>query len=305
MGERRFGPHTVETSNEDKVLFPADGITKGEIIDYYEAAADHVLPWLQDHPLVLRRFPDGIGGEGFYQKQVPEHFPDWVTTVAVEKSGGERQDLTVCDSKATLVYLANLGTLSLHPWLSRVDRLDHPDLLVVDLDPPGEDFAPVRDAARACRDLLSDLELPTYVKTTGSKGLHVVVPLDREADFDSVRSFARDAMEVLAAGAPDTLTTEVHLDKRRGRVFLDVARNAYAQTAVAPYAVRPLPGAPVAVPVDWDELGRIGPRSFTIKNVFRRLGQRDDPWTDMRRHASGITRARERLERHRAAAGGR
>jgi bifunctional non-homologous end joining protein LigD len=301
VGERRFGRHTVDTSNEDKVLFPDDGITKGEIVDYYDAVADHVLPWLRDHPLVLQRFPDGIAADGFYQKQVPEHFPDWVTTVRVEKAGGERQDLTVCDTKATLVYLANLGALSLHPWLSRVDRLDHPDLLVVDLDPPGEDFALVRDAARACRDLLSELDLPAYVKTTGSKGLHVAVPLDQHADFDSVRSFAHDAMEVLAGRSPDALTTEVRLDKRRGRVFLDVARNAYAQTAVAPYAVRPVRGAPVAVPIDWDELGRVGPRSFTVKNVLRRLGQRDDPWKGMRRHASGIGRARERLDRHREA----
>jgi bifunctional non-homologous end joining protein LigD len=297
MSQRRFGRHTVKTSNEEKVLFPDDGITKGQLMDYYEAVAARILPWLRERPLVLERFPDGIRAQGFYQKQVAEHFPGWVSTVRVGKAGDGGQDLVVCDKKATLVYLANLACVTLHPWLSRTDRLQHPDQLIVDLDPPGDDFEPVRAAARACRELFDELELPTFVKTTGSKGLHIVVPLDRRADFDTVRAFARGAMEVLAARRPDALTTEIRKDKRRGRVFLDVARNAYAQTAVAPYAVRPLPGAPVATPIDWDELGRVDARSFGIANVLRRLGQRRDPWRGMRRHAHGLAAARRRLTR--------
>lgn len=295
MGKRRVGRHVIETSNEDKVLFPDDGITKGDLIDYYEAIAPRLLPWLRDRPLVLQRFPDGIEEEGFYQKQVAEHFPGWISTVRVGKSGDGTQDLVVCDEKATLVYLANLGCVALHPWLCRKDRLHHPDQLVVDLDPPGDDFVPVRDAARACRELFDALGLPTFVKTTGSKGLHIVVPLDRSADFDTVREFARNAMRVLAARQPDALTTQVRKEKRKGRVFLDVARNAYAQTAVAPYAVRPLPGAPVATPIGWDELGRVDARSFTIANLLRRLGRREDPWKGLRRHACSIARARRRL----------
>jgi bifunctional non-homologous end joining protein LigD len=298
MSKRRFGRHTVEISNADKVFFPDDGITKGDLIDYYEAVAEHILPWLRDRPLVLQRFPDGIEKQGFYQKQVAEHFPDWVSTVRVAKSGGEKQELVVCDEKATLVYLANLGCVALHPWLCRRDRLDHPDQLVVDLDPPPNgDFGAVRDAARACRELFEELELPVFLKTTGSKGLHLLVPLDRRADFDSVRGFAREAMALLAGRRPDALTTEVRKSKRRGRVFLDVARNAYAQTAVAPYSVRPLPGAPVAVPITWKELGRVEPRRFTVKNLLRRLSQIEDPWKGLRRRASGLSRARRRLEK--------
>jgi len=298
MSRRRFGRHTVETSNEDKVLFPEDGITKGALMDYYDAVADHMLPWVRERPLVMQRFPDGIEQEGFYQKQVAGHFPDWIPTVRVGKRGGQEQDLVVCNTKATLVYLANLGCVALHPWLCRMDRLEAPDQLVVDLDPPPDgDFGAVRDAARACRALFEELELPTFVKTTGSKGVHVVVPLDRRAGFDSVRDFAREAMTLLAARQPEALTTEVRKSKRRGRVFLDVARNAHAQTAVAPYSVRPLPGAPVATPIAWDELERVDARSFTLENLFRRLSRTEDPWKGLRRHASGLSRARRRLER--------
>lgn len=298
MSKRRFGRYSVETSNEDKVIFPEDDITKGDLMDYYDAVAEPMLPWLRERPLVLQRFPDGIRAQGFYQKQAAEHFPGWVSTVRVEKTGGEKQDLVVCDKKATLVYLANLGCVTLHPWLCRKDRLEYPDQLVVDLDPPQEgEFSVVRSAARACRALFDELGLPAFVKTTGSKGLHVVVPLDRRADFDSVRAFARDAMTLLAARQPDALTTEIRKNKRKGRVFLDVARNAYAQTAVAPYSVRPLPGAPVATPIAWEELGRVEARSFTLKNLFRRLSRLDDdPWKDLKRRASGLTRARRRLD---------
>jgi bifunctional non-homologous end joining protein LigD len=303
MGQRRFGRYTVETSNEDKVLFPRAGITKGDLMDYYDAIASRILPWLRHRPLVLERFPDGIEEEGFYQKQVAGHFPDWISTVRVEKSGGETQELVVCDKKAALVFLANLGCVALHPWLCRTDRLDRPDQLVVDLDPPGDDFASVRDAARACRGLLHELELPSFVKTTGSKGVHIVVPLDREEGFDAVRDFARDAMEVLAARLPDVLTTELRKHQRRGRIFLDIARNAHAQTAVAPYAVRPLPGAPVATPLDWDELERVDARSFTTRNIPRRLARRGDPWHGRFRHAHGLGGPRRRLERLREAEG--
>lgn len=298
MSRRRFGCYAFDASNEDKELFPGEGITKGDLMDYYEAIAPHMLPWLRERPLVLQRFPDGIAEEGFYQKQVSEHFPDWVSTVRVGKAGNGTQELVVCGNQATLVYLANLGCVTLHPWLCRRDRLHHPDLLVVDLDPPGgDDFGPVREAARACRELFDELELPTFPKTTGSKGLHLVVPLDRSEDFDAVRGFARDAMALLAARRPEALTTEVRLEKRGGRVFLDVARNAYAQTAVSPYSVRPLPGAPVATPLGWDEVGRVDARRFTVRNVLRRLAQCEDPWKGLRRRARGLEAARRRLER--------
>jgi bifunctional non-homologous end joining protein LigD len=300
MGTRRFGPYSVETRNEDKVLFPDAEITKGDLIDYYDRIAERLLPHLQGRPLVMQRFPDGIEDDGFYHKQVSSHFPDWIETARVEVKGtGGTQELVVCENRATLAFLANQGCVSLHPWLSRADRLDHPDSLIIDLDPPGEDFEAVRRAALQVRELLQELELPAYAKLTGSRGVHVLVPLDRSADFDTVRDFARAAMDLLAERHPESLTTEQRKNARGDRLYLDVARNAYAQTAVAPWSVRPLPDAPVAAPIAWDDLhdADLGPRDYTVKNVFRRTASRDDPWAGMRRHARGLQEAREGLKR--------
>jgi len=295
---RTVGGREIQLSNLDKVFYPDAGVTKGDVIDYYARVAEVMLPHREDRIVSMHRWPDGIEGDDFYQKDVPGHFPDWIRSVEVEKEGGEKQQLVVCGDRATLVYLANQGCIALHPWLCRTGKLDHPDQLVVDLDPPpGGDFGAVRDAARRVRDLFDALRLPTFLKTTGSKGVHLMVPLDRLADFGAVRGFARAAMDLLAARHPDALTTEVRKNKRKGRVFLDVARNAYAQTAVAPYSVRPRPGAPVATPFAWEELGRIEPDRYTVKNLFRRLARIEDPWKGLRRRATGLSRARERLEK--------
>lgn len=300
MSRRSYGRHSVETSNEDKILFAEAGVTKGELIDYYERIADRLLPHLKGRPLVLQRFPDGIDAAGFFQKQASDYFPDWIDTVRVDVAARDgRQDLVVCDRKATLGYLANQACVALHPWLSRVDRLHHPDLLVIDLDPPGDDFEAARVAALRVRELFETLDLACFAKLTGSRGVHVVVPLDRSADFDAVRAFAREAMEVLAERHGNELTTEQRKDKRHGRLYLDVNRNAYGQTAVAPWSVRPLPEAPVAAPIPWRDLERrgLGPRDYTVRNVSRRIRRRRDPWAGIRRHARALDRARERLER--------
>lgn len=306
MARRSYGRYGFESGNEDKLFFPDAGIRKGEVIDYYERIADVLLPHLRDRPLVLQRFPDGIEEDGFYQKQVGSHFPDWIDTVRVDVHGKtDTQELVVCNKKATLAYLADQGVLTLHPWLSREDRLHHPDLLVIDLDPAGENFESARGAALRVRGLLGELELPTWAKLTGSKGIHVVVPLDRSADFDSVRDFAASAMELLEARHPDELTTAQRKADRGDRVYLDVGRNAYGQTAVAPWSLRPLPGAPVAATVAWADLEQsgIGAQDYTLENVFRRIAQREDPWAKLRRRRRSLDRAREilrqRIEAHR------
>jgi len=300
MGRRRYGRITVETSKEEKVLFPEAGVTKGQLVDYYESVWPRLALHLRARPLVLERFPDGVAAEGFYQKQVPDYFPDWIDRVRVGTRGGS-QDLVVCDRKATLAYLANQAVVTLHPWLSRRDRLDCPDQLVLDLDPPeGGDFEAVRDAAFRARELLDALGLPSFPKTTGSKGLHLVVPLDRGARFDRVRAFARAAVELLARRHPDALTTEQRKAKRRGRLYLDVGRNAWGQTAVAPYAVRALPEAPVAAPLRWEELRsrRIHARSWNVRNLPRRLAAASgDPWSGWRRRARSLDAARRALDR--------
>lgn len=297
MSSLSFGKYTVELSNPDKVLYPDEGITKFDLIEYYRELSDTILPHLRDRPLMMHRFPDGIGAFSFYQKEIGDYFPDWIERIEVSKEDGTTTHV-VCNNVATLVYLANQACITPHVWLSRVDRLDDPDQMVFDLDPPGDEFEPVRFAARQLKKLLDELQLPSYVKTTGSSGLHVCVPLDRSGDFDAVRSFARTLAAVLAEREPSRLTVEQRKNKRGGRLYLDTARNAYAQTAVAPYAIRPLAGAPVATPLDWHELqdADLDARTYTLSNIRRRLGQKDDPWRDMRKHGVRIATARKRLD---------
>ncbi len=277
--------------NLDKVMFPDQGITQGDLLDYYRRVAGTMLPYMEGRPLTMQRFPDGIDGDGFYQKEAPDYFPDWIRRVSIEVKGkGEEQPQVICEDVATMVYLVDQGCITPHVWLSRADKLQHPDRLIFDLDPPDDDFEPVRSAVQALHDLLKQIGLLPFVVTTGSRGLHVVVPLDRGADFDTVRAFAREVTDFLAERQPDSLTTEVRKAKRGERLFLDYLRNSYGQNAVAPYAVRAKPGAPVATPLDWDELSDpdLTSQSYRVDNVFRRLGQKEDPWKGMMRHARSL-----------------
>jgi bifunctional non-homologous end joining protein LigD len=227
---------------------------------------------------------------------VPEYFPEWIKTVTVRKARGSVTHVVV-DRAATLVYLADQACITPHVWLSRVDRPHHPDRLIFDLDPSGRTFDPVVAGARALREALEAIDLVPYLMTTGSRGLHVVVPLDRSADFDTARALARRVAASVADQAPDRFTVEQRKEKRRGRVYLDTMRNAYAQTAVTPYAVRALPGAPVAVPLEWAELSRLAaPQPYTIKTIARRLARKGDPWKDIGRRARAIREAEQRLD---------
>lgn len=282
---------TIELSNLDKLYFPQDKLSKGDLVEYYQRIAEVMLPYLRERPLSLQRFPDGIEAKGFYQKEVADHFPDWIKRVLVPvESEDEQQTQVLCNDAATLVYLANQGCITPHAWLSRADNLRQPDRLIFDLDPPNGRFDLVLEAARSLRTALDGYGLTPFVMTTGSKGLHVTVPLDGRSDFDIVRDFARRLAEQLAEQKPEQFTTEIRKEKRNDRLFLDYLRNAYAQTAVAPYAVRPLPGAPVATPLDWEELQRpeLHSQSYTINNIFKRLGQKDDPWQWMNEYGRSL-----------------
>jgi bifunctional non-homologous end joining protein LigD len=293
---------TVELSNTGKVLFPDPGITKGELAGYYRDMAGRMLPYLRDRPLVMERYPDGITGERIVQKNVPRYFPDWVTRTEVKKQDGTLLQV-VGDKPATLVYLANQACVEMHAFLSRIGALDRPDQLVFDLDPPDDQhFGEVRKLALELKELLEgELGLTAFVKTTGGRGLHVHVPLAARDDFDAVRQFARQVSEVLAAREPDLLTTQQRREGRGDRVYADVMRNAYAQTAVAPFSVRARPGAPVATPLAWDEVEDPGltPRRFTLRTVGERLDKlgKSDPWAGLARRRYGLAGPAERLER--------
>jgi bifunctional non-homologous end joining protein LigD len=291
------GGRAVEVTHPDRVLFPEDGITKQDLAEYHAAMAPHMIPHILGRPLMLQRFPNGIDRPGFMQKDA-SRLPDWVHRVEVRKEGGTVVH-AIADEPATLVHLANQSCITLHAWLSRVGHLESPDQLMFDLDPSTEGFDQVGDAARAVRELLDELHLPAYVKTTGSRGLHVVTPLDGGAGIEEVRGFARGVAEVLVARMPSALTLEWSKERRGSRLYLDVLRGGYAQTAVAPYSVRPLRGAPVATPLRWEELDEPGfdARGFTLRTVPERVAREGDPWAGMDRQARSLEEPRRRLEK--------
>jgi bifunctional non-homologous end joining protein LigD len=286
----RVGGHTVEVSHPDKVLFPDDGITKRDLAEYYRRIGPKILPFLKDRPLSLQRFPDGINW-GFYEKKAPEYFPEWFERVRVKvKEGGSQQQL-MCNNVASLVYLADQACITPHPWLSKKGRLDSPDRMIFDLDPAEQDFAAVKAAALTLKEVLEQAKLVPFVMTTGSRGLHVVAPLEGKEDFDRVRGRARELAEEAASREPNRLTVEPRKDARRGRTFIDYLRNAYGQTSVPPYAVRARKGAPVAVPLRWSELASPGltATSYNVRNVPERLGRVRSPWSGFLRSAGSLS----------------
>lgn len=293
------GERSIEVSKPDKTLFPDEGITKEDLARYYQEVGEVMLPHVSDRALTMHRFPDGIGEEGFIQKQAPDHFPAWVERRSLPKEGGD-VDYVVANDVATLIYLADQGSITPHVTLSRVDRPDHPDRMIFDMDPPDEsgDVGMVREAARIIKDSLDDLGLDSLLMTTGSRGFHILVPLDRSAPFDEVRSFAHDLGRLAANRHPDLLTVAQRKSSRGGRILVDYLRNAYGQTSVAPYGVRALPTAPVATPLEWDELSATSPRDYTIRNIRRRLGQKGDPWAGLdTRRGQSLSKQSARIER--------
>jgi len=294
--EIEAGGRRVRVSRPEKALYPEAGITKRDLAEYWAGIAEVALPHYRDRALSVERYPDGVGESGFYQKHVPDHWPDWIRRVELPKEGGTVVHAVV-EEAATLVYLADQGAITPHLALARLEAPDRPDRLVIDLDPSDDDFAKVQDAARAARDLFAALEARAFVQTTGSRGLHVVLPLDRSAGFEEARDFAHAFAERLAAADPERFTTEQRKAERGRRVYLDVQRNAYGQTAVAPYAPRARPGAPVATPLDWDEAlaAGTGPRDWDVRAIPRRLGQKADPWARIDRHAASAETLARRL----------
>jgi bifunctional non-homologous end joining protein LigD len=295
----KINKHEIDIINRDKVFFPQSQITKGQLIDYYEQIADTMLMHVENRLLTLHRFPDGIQEEGFYQKDRPEHFPEWINSKSVRKEDGT-VDHVICNDKATLVYLANQGTLTFHTWLSKINKVHKPDKIVFDLDPPSKgDFKLVKEGARAIRKYLKDqFSMHSFLMTTGSKGIHVVLSIKIEYDFDTVRQFARAVAENVAQKNPDNFTTQVRKAKRKGRLFIDYLRNAYAQTSIVPYSLRAIEGAPVATPLEWEELGNsnINAQTYHMGNIFRRLGQTEDPWKSFNKQKYSIQKALKRLD---------
>ncbi len=288
-----FG-RTVQVTHPDRVVYPDVGLTKGELLEYHERIAPTMLPHVAGRRVAMKRYPDGIEEQGFFQKAAPEHLPEWVRRVDVPKREGGIVPHVVVEEEATLLELVQFGVVELHPWLSLADDLERPDRIVIDLDPEEGDLDGARLATRAAREALEDIGLDPRVMTSGSKGYHVVVAVEPTATYDLVRDLAHDVARLIAARHPEQTTVAHRIADRGGRVFVDWLRNGYGQTSVAPYGVRARPGAPVATPLDWDELGSADPRDYRVDNLFRRLGQRDDPWSSI--GVGDPREARERLD---------
>ncbi len=291
--ELTVGGVTVALSHVDRVMFPDVGITKGDVIAYHADVADVILPEVRRRALTIERFTKTIGDGGFMMKHAQKHYPAYLDRVTL--GGKTRVTYPVCDTAAGLVYFANQGAITLHVWSSRCDTPDRPDALIFDLDPPEDGLAMVREVAHLLRAALEAIDLPAFVKTSGSKGLHVIAPLDGGDGYDDVTTLAGAIAAPLIAARPDMITTEFYKKDRHGRLFLDTMRNAPGATLVAPYSVRARPGAPVSAPIEWGEVESIAPDGIRLREVRARLDARGDPWARLRAEPGSARRALDRL----------
>ena len=287
-------------THPEKVLFPSaageDPITKGEVAAYYDVIAPALLPHIRGRPVTMERYPAGIDQPGFFHKDVAKGFPEWLERVGVPKKGGTVHHALVNDTRS-LQWVVNQNTITPHVWASRVPDLRHPDVCVFDLDPAEENHGVLRAAALGLRDLLEELGLPAWVKTSGSKGFHIVVPLDGDAGMGQVAGFAHAVGALLVTRDPDHLTQEFSKVDRGGRILVDTGRNGYSATFAAAYAVRAKPGAPVSAPCTWAEIerGAVGPTTFTLRNMSARMAEAGDLWADMGTQARSLREAVERM----------
>jgi bifunctional non-homologous end joining protein LigD len=297
--EVRAGRRSIPISHADRVVVAEGGLTKRGLAEHYARVAEVMVPHVRDRPLALQSFPRGIAEDGYFLKDAPRHFPAWIATAEVPKREGGTIRHILANDPETLVYLAGQNVVTIHAWTSRADRLERPDRLIFDLDPSGQRFSEIRAAARVLGDLLRRLGLSPFAMTTGSRGLHITVPLRRTADYGPVQRFAADVADLLAASDPAHLTTAFRKDDRGGRIFLDVARTRYGQHAVAPYAVRALPGAPVATPLRWQELDdrSLRAQSWTVATIGDRLADAGDPWAEIGSSARAVGPAARELAR--------
>lgn len=296
----KVGRYTVDITHSDKILFGTSGITKQELIEYYQAISPIMMPYLNNRPISMQRFPEGIDHEGFFQKDTPDYFPSWITRTCITKQDGNKIDYAIIDKTATLIYLANQNCITPHIWLSKTDNLEKPDRMIFDLDPARSlSFSAAQDTAKKLKTILDELELPSFCMLTGGHGAHIVVPLKRIHTFEETRTFAHDVATLLAHQFPKLITVEIRKEKRGDRVFIDWLRNGWGSTAAAPYAVRAYKKAPVAMPVTWQELLKKGMTSqkYTIKNVMKRINNVGDVWHDMQKHAVTLKDAEKKLKK--------
>lgn len=272
----------VAFTNLDKVFWPIDKITKGDVIAYYEAIADFILPYLKDRPESLRRNPDGIANEGFFQKNVTGLIPDWIQTEKIRSESTQKQiDYLLCQDKETLLFLANWGCIELNPWSSRIGSLNHPDYIIFDLDPKDSPLKNTITTALQLKEILDKLKVPSYIKTSGGKGLHVFIPVLAQYSYEETRNFSHLISQMVVRALPEICSLERIPEKRKGKVYLDYLQNAEGKTMASVYSLRPREHAPVSTPLEWSEITHsMDIQSFNIHSIPKRLQQKGDVWKD-------------------------
>jgi len=293
----------VPFSRLEKIFWPGEGYTKGDLIEYYRAISPWLLPYLKDRPIVMTRYPDGIEGKSFFQKDAPSFAPDWVRLERIWSEHAEREiDYFVCDDVETLLYVVNLGSIPLHVWSSRVSSPERPDWCILDLDPKGAPFSHVVDVARRIHGLCEEIALESFVKTSGATGLHVLLPLAGQCTYAESKTLGEILAKTVEREIPEIATTARKIGARDGRVYVDFLQNGHGKTIAGPFSARPLPGATTSAPLDWSEVGgKLDPRRFTIKTLPARMRRlKEDPLAPVLGTkpdlASALARLTERLE---------
>lgn len=285
VAERTGSPEHPKLTNLDKVMFPGPGYTKGDLLDYYERVAGLLIPHLKDRPVTIERFPDGLGEDSprFWQKNTPDYYPEWIARVDLPGEDGKHTLYTVVNDVDTLLYLVNLGTITLHVWQSRIDTLDHPDYVVFDLDPGERSFEDVVTVAKTLHAVLREEEIDTFIKTSGKSGLHIIVPWTASGDYDEAREWMIEVAQRVIAEIPEIATMERMKNKRGGRLYFDVMQNVRGRHVVPPYVVRGVPEATVSVPLNWREVtASLSPKKFDIGSMLRRTArQKHDPFEEL------------------------
>jgi len=292
-------PPRFEFSNLEKLFWPEEGYTKGDLIEYYRAICPWILPYLKDRPVVLTRYPDGITGKSFFQKDAPGFVPEWIRTERMWSEQAEREiDYFVCNDEAALLYLVNLGTIPLHIWGSRTSKIERPDWCILDLDPKDAPFSHVIEVAHATHALCDAIRLPHFVKTSGSSGLHVMIPLGCQCRYDETRSLGELLARLIVAELPEIATVTRQVPRRAGKVYIDYLQNGAGRLLVAPFSARPLPGAPVSMPLRWSEIDEtLDIRSFTIANAVARMKKlKKDPLAEVLTMSPDLAEAIGRLQ---------
>jgi bifunctional non-homologous end joining protein LigD len=292
---------TVKLSSPDRVLYPEDGITKGDVFEYYKQVGPTVVPHLRDRPFTMKRYPHGITGEVFFQKQAPRGMPDWIPTRQFRtwpREGGSRLvDFPLINSPEAVLWAVQMNCVDMNAWYSRVDKPDRPDFVLFDLDPPDGEFELAIEVAHLIRELLDELELPGYVKTSGADGIHVVAPITRRSTFKQTYDFAEKASRLLEQRHPGKVTTE-WLKKKREGVLVDHRQNGHGKTIASVYSVRPNPGAPVSTPLHWEELTpTVRPRDFGMKEALQRIEEHGDLYAPVLEDPRSLALAAKKLER--------